>query len=136
MNKNHYFKKMKKFQKCYLPLRDIYLSSSTLSDVVLPNNRLYEPWDSFSQFVRAHFLYNREDFYLPFREQLRLFRLDQSKVDYRDLFLFENVKISGQFIENQEAHFYISFSIRWPKNRQTQKQSTICDQIGYLIFLF
>jgi hypothetical protein len=100
-------------------LLHIYPSSITLSNIELPMNRIYEPWDSFHQFVEVHFVFTREDFYLPFKKELARLKNDEFAVDWRDLFLFQDVSLyenqSNKLCSNQESHFYVRFSVRWPK---------------------
>ncbi|KAK8883662.1 hypothetical protein M9Y10_042759 [Tritrichomonas musculus] len=110
---------------------DLFINKKSKID-----NSINKEWRNFNEYKRAMIDLTKENFYTPFRSALD--QLKKKTLDYRDLFLYEDVYIP--FTDNidnykvfKECNFFLSFRIRTPPN--CKKQLSIpnwkqTDQLG------
>jgi len=65
------------------------------ASIVLPRNRIDQPWSKSERYLKAHYKLLREDAIAPLREAVDRFRKDPQRMDDNDTRIYEQVRVVG-----------------------------------------
>ncbi|OHT10177.1 hypothetical protein TRFO_20547 [Tritrichomonas foetus] len=86
----------------------------------VPKNHVDSGYDNVKKYLNVLYALTKENFYLPIRTHLA--ELRQDKLDYRDLYLYENVRVKCMndadilSTDYRDCNLFLSFQIRTPVN--------------------
>lgn len=94
----------------------------TIPNVKEISNHYTTPWKDFNNYKKVLFNMEQENYLIAFRKGIE--NLRNGKLDYRDLYLYDNVRIHFYFPpenldEFQDSSLFLSFHVRWPQDGKT-----------------
>lgn len=78
--------------------------------VVLPRNRIDQPWTKKERYLKAHYKLLREDAVAPLREAVAKFRKDPLRMGDNDIRIYDEVRVVGLTFTNKGIASRIRFS--------------------------
>lgn len=78
--------------------------------VVLPRNRIDQPWTKKERYLKAHYKLLREDAIAPLREAVAKFRQDPRRMDDNDTRIYEEVRVVGLTFTSKGIASRVRFS--------------------------
>lgn len=90
------------------PLNEVLIPDG--ESVVLPRNRIDQPWNKKERYLKAHYKLLREDAIAPLREAVARFRQDPLRMDDNDTRIYEEVRVVGLTFTSKGIASRVRFS--------------------------